>query len=77
MGGVAGDRYAEQPEVRSKCKLCGDSEVYTHLSKRTGKTHGIQHYLKAFEKVNVFRGDDVYLGRICRNCLKAGRLGEM
>lgn len=55
------DIYTEQPKFNSQCKVCG--------------VRG--QCWKAFEKNNWFRGDDTYLGRICKNCIRANRFGEL
>lgn len=81
--------YTESPKAASQCKLCGNTEVYCHQGhggrkdrrrKQRGqgpKQYPTPFYFKAFLKVGWFRGDDEYLGRICKNCIKQGRLDEM
>ncbi len=82
MSNIAGEVrgiYAEAPRCNSKCSLCGDTTTYFHQGKGKKKSSSFQtpFYFKAFQKVSWFRGDDEYLGRICKTCLEAGKLKEM
>lgn len=76
-----GEIYTEAPKVASKCKLCGNTEIYYHEGhggKRKGKKkYPTPFYFKAFYVSSWFRGDDDYLGRICKTCIKQGRLEEI
>ena len=74
-------RYTEAPKVKSICKVCGDNKVH-HVAgkggkKRQEKNYPIPYYFKAFEKTGWFRGDDEYLGRICRACINAGKVEQL
>lgn len=64
--------YYEQPKVKSECWWCGDTKVHTHKGKgkQKGKVFPTPFYYKAFRKTGWFRGDDEYLGRICKKCIK-------
>lgn len=67
--------YTEQPSQKGKCKVCGDFQVYRYEHK--GKIYSKPYYFRAFLKDSWFRGDDQYLGKICKKCIKEGREEEM
>lgn len=68
------DIYFEQPKMRSVCKVCGDNTE--HRQKKNPK-YLVPYYFKAFVKEGWFRGDDTYLGRICKKCIREGREQEL
>lgn len=70
--------YAENPKVHGRCSVCGATGLHTHKGKgrHKNKDYPTPFYSSVFEKVNWFRGDDEYVGKICRDCLKAGRISE-
>lgn len=57
--------YIQGGKVLSKCSRCGDTSKH-YQKKNTTRTK--PYYFSMFEKVNWFRGDDVYLGMICKKC---------
>lgn len=72
-----GEIYAsDNGRPRGKCSVCGTTEEHTYKGKSTSKTYPKPFYFSVFEKVNWFRGDDEYRGKICKDCLKAGRIAE-
>lgn len=67
------DFYEQGGKPRGKCSVCGTTE--THAQKRNPKFLA-PFYFSVFEKMDWFRGNDEYRGKICKNCLKAGRIEE-
>jgi hypothetical protein len=67
------DLYTENGKVRGKCSVCGTTEV--HKQKRNPK-YFKPFYFAVFEKLDWFRGNDQYQGKICKDCLKAGKIAE-
>lgn len=65
------DIYTNTGTVRGRCSVC--SEQKQHRSKRSPK-YWKPYYFRVFQKVSIFRGDDEYLGMICKQCLKDGRI---
>ena len=78
MGNSIGEIYYQGGKARGKCSVCGTEEThtYTQRGKKNGKKFPKPFYFEVFEKVNWFRGDDEWLGRVCKNCIKAGRMAE-
>jgi len=68
------DIYTQNGRVRGKCSVCGDTKTYKQ-SKRP--QYFKPYYFRVLEKVNWFRGDDEYLGMVCKQCIKAGRVSEV
>ena len=64
---------SDNGKVRGKCSVCGTSEVYKQ--KRNPKFFK-PFYFSVFEKHDWFRGNDTYVGRICKDCLKDGKIAE-
>lgn len=68
------DIYTQNGRVRGKCSVCGDTKTY----KQTRQPKYFKpYYFRVFEKVNWFRGDDEYLGVVCKACIKAGDIGKV
>lgn len=62
--------YWGNGRIRGRCSVCGDSKQ--HRAKNPKYWQG--YYFRVFERVNWFRGDDEYLGMICKQCVKDGKL---
>lgn len=74
LGDVASDRrgiYWDNGHIRGRCSVCGDQKQ--HRSKRNPK-YWKPFYVRVFEKIDEFRGNDEYLGMICRGCIEKGNL---
>ena len=72
------DLYAEPSgKPRGKCSVCDTDETHTYSGKSTNRVYLKPFYFSVFEKQNWFRGDDEYMGKICKDCLKAGRISEV
>lgn len=61
--------------AHGKCKSCGDDKPEYFIQDK-GKRKGERFlkknkFVKVFEQVNWFRGDDEYLGTFCKECFKA------
>jgi hypothetical protein len=69
-----GDIYALNGKIRSVCSVCGTRKV---VHQKRKPKYLAPFYFPVYEKVNWFRGDDEYLGIICKDCLKAGRINEV
>lgn len=65
------DIYWGNGHVRGRCSVCGDTKQH-----RQTKNHKYwkPYYFRVFEKVDIFRGNDEYLGMICKQCLSDGKL---
>lgn len=71
------DLYAStNGRARGKCSVCGTTEIYNYRGKSTKKLYAKPFYFNVFEKQDWSRGNDVYKGKICKDCLKAGRISE-
>lgn len=70
---MSNEVYFENGKVRGKCSVCGDDSI--HRQAKNPKFFK-PYYFKVFEKVSWFRGDDEYRGKICKACIKAGRILE-
>lgn len=67
-------RYTENGRIRGRCSVCGDQKQ--HRSSRQPK-YWKPYYFRVFEKVSIFRGEDEYVGMICKQCVKDNRLAEV
>lgn len=68
------DVYTENGKVRGRCSVCSGTEV--HYQSKSNK-YLKPYYFSVFEKQDWFRGNDVYLGKICKDCLDDGRISEV
>ena len=71
---VSPDIYWDSGHIRGRCSVCYDTKQ--HRSKRQPK-YWKPYYFRVVEKVNWFRGDDEYLGMICKQCIKDGRVAQV
>ena len=67
----ASARYAENADTRGKCSICNDQT--THYQKNNPKIKK-PYYFKVFAEDSIFRGDDKYEGKICKQCLRDGKI---
>lgn len=66
--------YYNEARVRGKCSICGDQKEY----RQTKHPKYLKPwYLRVFEKVDWFRGNDEYLGMICKQCVREGKLVQV
>lgn len=68
------DIYTHNGKVASRCSVCGDTKKYRQTKK---PQYFKPYYFPVFEKMDIFRGNDEYLGMICNFCLKSGRISEV
>jgi hypothetical protein len=63
------DIYYENPSIRGRCTVCGDTGP--KRQKKNPKYFKPYYYSK-FVKTGWSRGDDEYLGKVCKECMKKG-----
>lgn len=74
MSNIAGERdgiYWDGGHIRGRCSVCFDQKQ--HRAKPGSKWFK-PWYFRVYEKVDIFRGNDEYLGMICKQCIKDGNL---
>lgn len=65
--------YTQGGRINGRCSVCG--ETGKHRQKKNPK-YFKPYYFEVFEKTSWFRGDDKWLGRICKKCIKEGKVNE-
>jgi hypothetical protein len=62
--------YIDGSKIGGICKYCGDSKIYTYhgKGKRKNTVYKMPYYFKLWRKTSWFRGDDEYIGIICKKC---------
>lgn len=68
------DVYWGNGYIRGRCSVC--YETKQHRQTKNPK-YFKPYYFRVMEKVDMFRGNDEYLGMICKKCLKDGRLAQV
>lgn len=68
---VSQDIYWDNGKMRGRCSVCGDSKQYRQAK---NPKYFKPYYFRVFEKMDIFRGNDVYRGMICKHCLKEGKV---
>ncbi len=63
--------YWGNGRVRGRCSVCGDTKQHRRSKQ---PQYFKPWYFRILHKVNWFRGDDEYLGMICKQCIKDGKI---
>lgn len=66
--------YWGNGKIRGRCSVCYDSKQ--HRQSKNPK-YWKPYYFRVFEKVSWFRGDDEYLGMICKKCISEGLIPQV
>lgn len=68
---IASEIYKDNGHVRGRCSVCFDTKQHRQEKNRR---YFKPWYFRIYEKVDHFRGNDEYLGMICKQCIKNGNL---
>lgn len=66
--------YFDGGHYRGRCSVCYG--VKQHRAKPGSKWFK-KWYYRVYEKIDDFRGNDEYLGMICRQCIADGRIAQV
>lgn len=58
--------YAENPQVHGSCRNCGKKGP--EYDERKGRKYPKRQYWMCFQKTGWFRGDDKFIGKVCKKC---------
>lgn len=64
------DYYIENGKSKGKCQDCDKEGVEMSAPNKKGKSYPQNRFYRMFRKTGWFRGDDEYLGKICKDCFK-------